>query len=201
MITFHQLLEQLRKPQEISDFRNRTREFDKPDSRDANKWQATIPELMNRYGFKPVGTGKYGSVFANDRYPYVIKVFMKDTAYLRWLSFAKQNQNNPLVPKIRGKVVRISNNFMAVRLEKLTPIKSDDDMANMWDQLEKTPHGNKVDKFLNDNQKLLDMHAGNIMLRGNQPVIVDPFYNFFRNGMPTIDPDDISGFKNLFVKV
>lgn len=198
MISFAQLTE-MRKPAEIEHFRRTVSRFTEPDSRTADEWQTELPELMGRYGFKQLGTGKFGSVFGNPNYPYIIKVFMKDTAYLKWLDFAKQNQSNPFVPKIRGKVVKISPNFMAVRLEKLTPSLKDEWMD--WDSNESNPNVSTILDFFDRNASLMDLHGGNFMMRGNQIVIIDPFYNWFKGGRFTMDPHDISQFKSLFVKV
>lgn len=196
MISFTQLLESLRKPSEVRDFRDKISSFDKVDTRDQS-WQNNLKSAFAKYGFKPIGTGNYAAVYGHPSYPYVVKVFMKDTAYLRWLDYAKKNQNNPYVPKVKGKVVRISNNFMAVRLERLTPAPAE---MESWQFKENDPHLEKVLDFFDENAKLLDLHMGNVMARGKQPVIVDPFYNYFRGGSYTIDPDDLSRFKDILVR-
>lgn len=194
MITTRELLSELSKPAEIAKFKGATASIQVVDARE-QKWQMTLPELMNKFGFKLLGAGKYASVYGNDKYPYVIKVFMRDTAYLKWLAFAKQNQNNPWVPKIRGKVVRIGPTFMAVRLERLeTGGKSSD----LYDADARGEHDAvTVANFLESNAKLLDLHDGNVMKRGNQTVIVDPFYNFYRGGTFSIDPDDLSHYRDI----
>lgn len=197
MITFKMFLESLRKPDELRKFRSTIgSKFKEVDSRDVS-WQQPLTTMFARYGFKTIGTGKYGAVFGKDNHPYVIKVFMKDTAYLRWLNFAKMHQNNPFVPKIKGKVVKITDNFMAVRLEKLTPSTS---RMKYWDEDESNPHVSEILDFFDRNARLLDLHMGNIMARGDQPVIVDPFYNYVRGGNFSIDPNDTSGMNNILVR-
>lgn len=194
MITAKQLISELSKPAEIAKFKGATANIQAVDARDT-KWQMTLPELMAKFGFKTLGTGKYAAVFGNDKYPYVIKVFMRDTAYLKWLAFAKQHQNNPWVPKIRGKVVRIGPTFMAVRLEKLDPGGKSSDL---YDADARGEHDAvTVANFLESNAKLLDLHDGNVMKRGNQTVIVDAFYNYYRGGTFSIDPDDLSHYRDI----
>lgn len=190
MITFSNLNEKLQKPSEVMAFRKAVAHVNAVDAR-VNEWRGTLKQLMAKFGFKPVGEGNYGAVFENPQYPYIIKVFMKDTAYLKWLDFAKRHQNNPFVPKIKGKVTRIGPYFMAVRLEKLSPAPF---KMKYWDDDEKDPNVIEVKNFLDQNTKLLDMHLGNLMARGSQPVLIDPFYNYFRDGQFMMDPNDISKF-------
>lgn len=197
MISFKLLLEQLRNPKEIGLFKSATSHIKSVDSRDQS-WQGTLPELFSKFGFHEVGSGKYGTVFIKDDYPYVIKVFMRDTAYLKWLNFCKQNPNNKYVPKIRGKVVKIGPTFMAVRLEKLTPYKGTyNDPSEEIFKYKNDEDAKQVADFLDKNAKLLDIHRGNVMSRGNQTVIIDPFYNWYKGGKLTIDPDDLSEFKDI----
>lgn len=195
MITFRDKLEEsLRKPAEINQFRQAISNIKSVDNRE-NQWRGSAVEFLGRYGFKPLGSGKYGAVFANRSYPFVIKVFMKDTAYLLWLNFCKMHPNNPYCPKIRGKVVRLGDNFMAVRLEKLEDGGNPDQIYNMAQRGDK--NAIQVVEFLNKYQKLLDMHSGNVMMRGDQLVITDPFYNFYKDGKFTMDPDDLVAFENI----
>lgn len=196
MISFKQFITEIfGKPREIGTFKDFvSNKYKEVDSRDSS-WQFTLPSLMSKYGFRPINSGKYGYVFGNPSYPYIIKVFMKDTAYLRWLNFAKEHQDNPYVPKIRGKVGRLGSNFMFVRLEKLSGTGEE---SELYDAMDKGDHyAKQVVDFLEKNDHLLDMHGGNIMRRNNQLVIIDPFYNFFRSGKFSIDPNDVSDFKSI----
>lgn len=197
MITFSKLEESLRKPAEISRFRQAVSGIKNVDNRQ-HGWRGSAVELLEKYGFHPVGSGKYGEVFVNRSYPFVIKLFMKDTAYLLWLNFCKMHPNNPYCPKIRGKVVRLGDNFMAVRLEKLENGGNPDQIYNMAQRGDKDAI--EIVNFLNKYQNLLDMHSGNVMMRGDQLVITDPFYNWFKDGKFTLDPNDISAFEAAIVK-
>lgn len=194
MITFTHLLESLRKPAEIGKFRQAVSSITSVDDTQTS-WKGTVVQFMELFGFRPLGDGRYGYVFGNPKYPYVIKVFMRDTAYLKWLDWAKRHQDNPYVPKIRGKVIKIGNLFMAVRLEKLSPGGTANELYDRDEAGD--PHATQVVDFLEANNKLLDLHDGNVMLRGKQLVIVDPFFNYIRGGMFSIDPDDLTNFKNI----
>lgn len=78
-----------------------------------------LDNIMRRHGFESIGVGAKGSVFAKQGYPYVLKVFGDDSAYLDWLNFCRQHQDNPYVPKIKGKPIHITEGFYAIRLERL----------------------------------------------------------------------------------
>jgi hypothetical protein len=214
MINFKTYLHELNKPKEIRLFKSRVSNVKAVDTRD-NSWQGTLNDLFSKYGFSNTGSGKYGTVFINSKYQYAIKVFMKDTAYLKFIQFCLKNQSSPYIPKIRGKVVKINDMFMAIRIEKLGPISNGIDLIEFVHMIRDPefflkgkmnlitihnddPHAQNLCKFLLDNEKLTDIHLGNIMMRRNQPVVIDPIYNWYKGGQFTMDPDDISSFKDLF---
>jgi len=218
---FLQYLQELRNPPEIAQFKGDIKHIDKVDNRQSD-WRETLDLYFDDYGFKNVGEGKYGSVFVNKSYPYAIKIFMKDTPYIKFIQFCLQNQDNPYVPKIRGKVVKISPIIFAIRIEKLMNrqimVTQQDITADRHFKTcmrypkeflrhdpqysspiyDNDPHMIKLCHFLADNSTLLDTHDGNIMYRGKIPVVVDPLYNFFRMGNFSIDPNDLTPFKDVF---
>lgn len=193
-------MEQLRHPKEIGAFKKSVSHIKTVDAR-SQSWQGNLPALFDIFGFKQTGAGKYGTVFIHPRYPYVVKVFMRDTAYLKWLEFCKHNQSNKFVPKIKGKVIKIGNVFMAVRLEKLTPVThqpTDYPSSILYDAADAGDEDAiKVADFFDMNAKLLDLHWGNVMMRGKQYVFVDPFYLWYKNGTFVMDPDDLSEFRSI----
>lgn len=205
----------------ITTFRNFTKNVDHIDPKNKQPWSGSADQLMNTIGFRSIGTGNYAQVYHKVDYPYVVKLFLKDAAYLKWLHFAQQNQHNPYVPKIRGKVVKITSTVFAVRLEQLSDCsKSSETYRNVHDliqllmdpedALEGVYHSDRANIPITDsnlrsvltlmvrNRRLLDIHYGNVLSRGTHPVIIDPFYNYLRGGQFTIDPDDISQFTSLF---
>jgi len=162
----------------------------------------SLNDVMAAYGFEKLGAGKYASVFGNKRYPYVIKVFMKDSAYLRWISFCLKNRNNKYVPKIRGKVVKLTPLVYAIRLEKLEPTILSGEFAQHYNQWMGDSNFVSDDKDIQDildhfdkNRKLLDLHSENVMQRKNgQLVVIDPYYNWFNKHKKmdyTIDPHEV----------
>ena len=215
MINFKSYLSELNKPKELRTFKNSVSSFKNVDSRDTS-WQGTLPELFSKYGFINVGDGKYGTVFVHTRYSYAVKVFMKDTAYLKFVQFCMKNQSNPFLPKIRGKVVKINNNFMAIRIEKLQEFSYSDRACKEFHDMCRDPedfldgyfnfitihnddkNAQSICKFLVDNKKLVDIHYGNIMRRNNHPVLTDPLYNWLKSGEFTMDPNDLSNLKDIF---
>ena len=87
---------------------------------------------------------------------------------------------------------------MAVRLEKLEDGGNPDQIYNMAQRGDN--NAIQVVEFLNKYQKLLDMHSGNVMMRGDQLVITDPLYNFYKDGNFIMDPNDISAFEAAIVR-
>lgn len=198
--SFENYLAELKKPTQLKSFRQHVKDVTKVDAR-SKDWADTLPDLMAQHGFKLLGAGKYASVFGNPKYPYVIKVFMKDSAYLKWIQFALKNRNNPYVPKVKGKVVKISPVIYAIRLEKLEPGSLSGPFAEAYSKWRRDPNFKSDDKNIQDildyfakYKDLLDLHGENVMMRGNQLVVIDPFYNWFnkKNYMDyTLDPNDI----------
>lgn len=184
----------------IHNFQKSVQEYDQFDHRN-NEWIEKVKKILDCSSFYQVGIGKYGIVFSSNNYNYVLKIFMKDSAYLKWIKFCMDNKNNPYVPKIRGKVLKLTNFIYAIRLEKLTPTVAitepfREEYYN-WQNDNSYRSGDKdIDAILDHftkNKKLLDLHNENVMMRGKQMVIIDPYYNWFDKGSKsyTIDPDDI----------
>jgi hypothetical protein len=113
--------------------------------------------------------------------------------YKKYLDYMQNNKMNPYVPKLRGKPVKLPNNFTMVRLEKLTPISQDlfseigylasnPDNTSLPFRRDRKKFEDKYPQFLNFIDELratpnvkLDLHPGNIMMRNNLPVVTDPF--------------------------
>lgn len=201
MLSFRQFLSELSKPDAVGHLRTHVATVTKIDSRNGG-WTTGVARILKPYGFHRVGSGKYGSVFVNPDYPYALKIFMKDSAYLRWIVFAKKNSSNPYVPQVRGKVVKITPVIYAIRIEKLSPVKHsavNEFMAaySAWKRNGVAPRDPALAAVFEDfkkNEKLLDIHGENLMMRGNQLVVIDPYYNFYNKHVAndyTISPDDV----------
>ncbi len=147
-------------------------------------------------GFTKLGQGAFGAVYEKPGYPWVFKLFANDAAYLAWINYVVKNQSNEHVPKLKGKPFRINDGVFAVRMEKLkrmpdtwwddplldkvvyggitTQNKEElkelghEDLAKVLVDIHHLAHGNI------NNDWNTDMHGGNIMMRGDIPVITDP---------------------------
>jgi hypothetical protein len=80
--------------------------------------------VLNNYGFKVLGYGSFGVVWENPKLPYVLKVFSaNDSAYIDWISVARQNKNNPHMPRfVSTRLLTITPEVLAIRMEKLFPV-------------------------------------------------------------------------------
>lgn len=80
--------------------------------------------VLNNYGFKVLGYGSFGVVWENPKLPYVLKVFSaKDSAYIDWISVARQNKSNPHMPRfVSAQLLKITPEVLAIRMEKLFPV-------------------------------------------------------------------------------
>ncbi len=157
---------------------------------------STVMDKLEQHGFTLLGSpGVSGTVFAKEGYPYVLKVFGFDEGYKVWFNFCKKNQSNPYVPKIKGGLLKLANNVFGVRLEPLE-YKSDAIQSTLWKELRGIIMSDMTsidpgyyDYWVDDpqlfevieaikqmkaNGRTLDIHEGNIMWRGDHPVIIDP---------------------------
>lgn len=81
-------------------------------------------KVLYNNGFRPLGSGSFGTVWENPQLSYVLKVFSDtDVAYLDWIKTAMQHKNNPHIPQyVSPRVVRIVPGVVAIRTERLTRI-------------------------------------------------------------------------------
>ncbi len=88
-------------------------------------------ELLDQ-GWSRLGKGAYGIVYEHPNFPYVFKIFYNDPDYFKYFNWAKEHQNNPHVPKIKGKYIKINDKTYAVRMEKLEPLPSFDTVLEKY---------------------------------------------------------------------
>jgi hypothetical protein len=154
-----------------------------------------IVNKLNELGYEQyeIGNGYYSQVYARPQDNYVIKIFRHDPGYMAFLEHIKSNLNNPYVPKLKGKIIKLPNNFSLVRIEKLQPMKLklfDEIHDAVYDESKKTviEVENKYPRLIDFMRSLLklpknnkeidvDLHLGNMMMRGDTPVVIDPFYS------------------------
>lgn len=157
--------------------------------------------LLTKAGYKPLGQGSYGDVFRKKNSSYVLKVFLnRDKAYIAFVNAIK-NISNKYFPKIIGKLVKVTDEYSAVRLEPLVDVKNETKSElycrDIDDYIRNTIKSKKIrlDNIVVKNQELrdacdviievlrsnssfyLDIKSNNIMQRGRDIVIIDPLFN------------------------
>ena len=165
-------------------------------------WMDVVESFFKKYGFTTSGAGSFGYVAIKEDYPYALKVFRKDMGYLTWYDFCKKNQDNPFVPKIRGKLIKMVHDIFYVRLEKLEEFDIDEPITSKINQLfinlifydihigkkrqDLTPIARSGNKYIDDiveellkNRRMLDIKVDNIMQRKDgTPVLIDPYVDW-----------------------
>jgi hypothetical protein len=153
-----------------------------------------LTDVLRTNGWKRLGGGQAGTVYHNGKHPNVVKVFMRDSEYLKYFMYVKDHQDNPHVPKVRGKTMRVGTEGLAVRMEPLTPLQGDyDPLIRKYidpklpfnidyllapDNTEwlaaHYPYFLKLIQDIFELSDTLDWHSANLMKRGNVLVITDP---------------------------
>ena len=217
-------INELYKPKEIDQYRQEVKSGEIFPITINKKSDNTVTNKLMKYGFQPIGDGAFSTVYKHQSYPYVLKVFVKEQGYFEWLKFCQANQNNPYIPKIKGKFVRVIDNVYAVRLENLKELDShdknmfdtlfdeiDEGIYNYYDYIKSengpNPHLIPIIDFLReyvDDTAELDLHQRNIMKRDNgQFVIIDPLVelngDLWENKLFELQkPREISDFRTTF---
>jgi len=112
-------------------------ELTRPDWRGAAK-------ILQNSGWTTLGSGTFGDVYGHAGKPYVLKLFSyTDRAYLKYVSVCTSNAN-PHFPKFRGRPIKVTDFYYAIRME---PLKSYHqhcngsnriDLRSIWDYLKYT---------------------------------------------------------------
>lgn len=140
----------------IKNLTSRIGKVDPWDAHDADPWEE--PEVSNQsvhyrdiligQGFREVGYGAHGTVWLHDRRPNeVLKVFMSsDQAYVNWFNICRSHVKSPNLPKFfSARPRRLTNDFLAVRMEVLKPSSSIDHLGQQIGNLVyNCAHGNRV---------------------------------------------------------
>jgi len=171
--------------------------------------QRTAEDILEKAGYQKLGHGLYANVWWRKDKSYVLKlVSSNDRAYARYVRMCMSNPN-PHFPKFRGSFMRVNDNYNAIRMEKLSPVVRTRDMYDMvsvlesyiWHSakllswpanlerdiqamyvLEQTQPGitEACDLIATLPKVKIDMHLGNIMMRGKTIVITDPVTGYER---------------------
>lgn len=166
----------------------------------ASAFMKEVRTMAKRHGLEMIGRGKYGLLFRVPGKDYVLKVYSADDSlYTKWASWCMSNPSK-WVPKFRGSITKISEQLNAVRMERLDKYTGgragSEVMANLmvsykmvrvigptstyWKKAEAAFPGimedddfAKLAAFLEGHRDEIDMHEDNLMMRGNQVVIID----------------------------
>jgi len=175
-------------------------------------FELTRPQRFNQIdqrlidaGYQGLGQGFHGAVWQKPGAKYVLKVFATyDNCYFEFLKVARANADNPHMPRIIGKLVWLSDAYVAQRLEPLKireiPFPLYNFITSYYDALErKRPdraefiiehHAEWTQKFPKMVEALNliystkqaprargcmdDFKDANILFRGETPVFTDP---------------------------
>ena len=152
---------------------------------------------QNGYQITRLGGGAFAEVFSRPGDSYVIKIFSDDPGYEQYLKYINQFKDNPHVPKIRGKMIKLPNNYRVVRLEKLRKLDRHNDKETEIYKLIKSivtddgryplaykkevetisqqyPEIMPLLKILQTHGESIDLGIDNLMFRNSTPVLTDP---------------------------
>lgn len=104
--------------------------------------ELNIPTSKNRAGqtlqaagYEPLGTGQFAEVYKKPGTNYVLKLFdHDDKAYLLYLGMIRKHQDNPHFPKIIGKLIKVTDQYYAVRMEELQPTSISDRLLKIMER-------------------------------------------------------------------
>lgn len=85
-----------------------------------------MENILQKYGWKLLGSGNDAAVAQHPNKRYVLKLFLSDSNYTKFVEIAKDNIGNPHFPKFSRYIKPIPHNaqFSYVRMEKLKPVTS-----------------------------------------------------------------------------
>lgn len=159
--------------------------------------------VLEDKGYRRIGQGSYAWVWAKPGADTVLKVFTATDYAYREFANAVMGTSNPHFPRLFGKMIRVNDDYRAIRMERLQPctrtnvayraiqtyLRRDDVGGDASDDVEQEIVESLFGKFpqlkeacdlvfdlayQEPHRPVIDMHAGNIMLRGDVPVLIDP---------------------------
>lgn len=138
--------------------------------------------LMNA-GYRDIGYGSYANVYHKPGEPYVLKLFKTaDIAFQHYLNLITKVRN-PHFPIVKGKPMRITPEYMGVRMELLEPLPLNAEAQFRqidWDHPENVGGTlgqalQLIHQYVFSNSGVVpDINITNVMRRGNTLVIIDP---------------------------
>ena len=87
--------------------------------------QGNAEYMLEKAGYEKLGQGVSGTVYAKPGEDSVLKLFQSwDKSYKLFVNFTLQHPNIHY-PKFKGKMMKITDNYYAIRMEKLTPLSQE----------------------------------------------------------------------------
>lgn len=87
-----------------------------------------LSSIVSSHGWEILGQGQDAVVAEHPNKNYVLKIFLRNSVYRKFVDYSQKNQSNPHVPKFSSLVRDIpSTNYSYVRMEKLSEFSSDTD--------------------------------------------------------------------------
>lgn len=138
-----------------------------------------------RRGFRMVGDGCYAAVFESNQDPNLVYK-VGNTACDPYLTYIQANIDSPSFPRVHKTYIDYDNDYYIVVMERLDPVpehKHGTLPVNIRKQFtgevsadtDMQPVIDLVTRLLDCCSDFkLDLHAGNIMMRGLVPVVTDP---------------------------
>ena len=160
-------------------------------------------QILFRAGYKRIGYGAFGTVYGKPDSAHVLKLFMSsDIGYMEFVDLANKHPN-PHFPKFKGKIMKITKDYNAIQMERLTPAQDNnetvliartmnnyvrllqhkesyrqtpDETTNAMNALEESQPGikNACSLIAHSTTREVDIHNENYMMRGKVLVITDP---------------------------
>ena len=87
--------------------------------------QGKAEYMLEKAGYEKLGQGVSGTVYAKPGEDSVLKLFQSwDNSYKLFVNFTLQHPNIHY-PKFKGKMMKITDNYYAARMERLTPLSQE----------------------------------------------------------------------------
>lgn len=137
--------------------------------------------VLKKAGYSKLGEGSFGSVYYKAGADYVLKVFDRsDKAYIRFVRLALANRDNPCFPKFVGKLINVTDQYCAIRMEKLSPNWRDTtEIENYAFYSVSPPNGEYEVEYYDD---AIEYMEANPQLMAAMDIIIDSFKDLIGNG-------------------
>ena len=83
-------------------------------------------EILRKAGWEVLGAGMDGAVAEHPSKPYVLKLFVSNSAYVPFVHYVQTHQSNPHLPRFNRYVKKVPGTHLSyVRMEKLKNLDED----------------------------------------------------------------------------